>query len=99
MATRNNSGRDLSRGFDENLEHPARGGAYHGVVDVDTHLVTIQGYTRWTVFAYGAKLFKARSVDDPELRRLEGLFQSLEFNDTRGVDYNDSSDAEAHREN
>jgi len=42
--------------------------------DLDTHLVCAGPY----VFAaYGAKLWKAKSVDDPELLKLKALFDAL----------------------
>ncbi len=44
----------------------------------------IQDPKKLTIFSYGAKLFNARSADDPELQKLEMLFKSLQFHDTRG---------------
>ena len=43
--------------------------------DVDTHLVWVP---RYIFVAYGTKLWKAKSVDDPELKKLKALFEALE---------------------
>jgi hypothetical protein len=42
--------------------------------DLDTHLVCGGLYI---IVAYGAKLLKAKSVDDPELLKLKALFKAL----------------------
>ena len=42
--------------------------------DLDTHLVCGGLYV---FVAYGTKLLKAKSVDDPELRKLKALFDAL----------------------
>ena len=42
--------------------------------DLDTHLVCSGLYV---FVAYGAKLLKAKSVDDPEMRKLKALFDAL----------------------
>jgi hypothetical protein len=42
--------------------------------DLDTHLVST---SRYTFVAYGTKLWKAKSFDDPELRKLKALFDTL----------------------
>jgi hypothetical protein len=49
---------------------------YHGPEqsDLDTHLVCTSTYM---FVAYGAKLWKAASVDDPELQKLKALFGAL----------------------
>jgi hypothetical protein len=51
---------------------------FQAVVDVDAHLVYRPG---WFHFFYGAKLAKATSVDDPELRKLRKLFDFLDPNE------------------
>jgi len=42
--------------------------------ELDTHLVCTSQYM---FVAYGTKLWKAKSVDDPELRKLKALFDTL----------------------
>ena len=42
--------------------------------ELDTHLVCT---SRYMFVAYGTKLWKAKSVDDPELRKLKALFDTL----------------------
>ena len=42
--------------------------------DLDTHLVCSSPYL---FHAYGAKLWKAKSVEDPELLKLKALFDAL----------------------
>jgi hypothetical protein len=59
-----------------------RGAPRH--IELDTHLVCA---SRYTVRAYGAKLWKAKSVDDPELQKLKALFDAL----------NDVCDTPVHR--
>ncbi len=49
----------------------------HFVSNADFHLVSQAGVD-WDFFSYGTKLFKAVSVDDPELRKLEKLFEILD---------------------
>jgi hypothetical protein len=46
------------------------------VMDVDVHLATIER-SDWVHFTYGAKLWKAKTVEDPELKRLAALFERL----------------------
>ncbi len=48
----------------------------NSVYDDDTHFVFL-GRDDWFAFAIGAKLWKATTVDNPELRKLSTLFQSL----------------------
>ncbi len=62
--------------FPDGVERPCGGGG-HMVLDVDTHLVGI-GSSDWGYFTYGSKLWKACSVDDPELRKLVMLFEKLQ---------------------
>jgi hypothetical protein len=51
-----------------------------GVVtsDIDTHFVDTSEHCDWENFVFGAKIWKARSVEDPELRKLVLLFHKLE---------------------
>jgi len=46
------------------------------VYNADTHLVRI-GRNDWDTFSYGAKLWKAASIDDPEIKKLQTLFLKL----------------------
>jgi len=48
----------------------------HIVFDHDSHLCHISR-DDWFMFTYGAKLWKAKSVDDPELQKLKSLFAIL----------------------
>ena len=50
--------------------------AQNVVYDADCHLMTI-GRHDWVFFTYGARLWKAASVEDPELRKLAALFDAL----------------------
>ena len=43
----------------------------------DAHFVFIFTDNEWRVFTYGAKLWHAKSHDDPELQKLARLFQLL----------------------
>ena len=43
----------------------------------DLHLCHFSSRDDWFVFTYGAKLWKAKSVDDPELQKLKSLFAIL----------------------
>jgi hypothetical protein len=54
-------------------------GSWNPVWDVDCHLVKIPMIGGdWSAFTYGLKLWKAKTVDDPELKKLEKLFNLLE---------------------
>jgi hypothetical protein len=46
------------------------------VYNADTHLVRI-GRNDWDTFSYGSKLWKASSIDDPEIKKLQNLFLKL----------------------
>jgi hypothetical protein len=43
-------------------------------IDCDTHIVNLYN---WVRFTYGSKLFKATTVNDPELQKLVALFEWL----------------------
>ena len=43
-------------------------------VDLDTHFVCRRKYH---ITSYGSKLWKARSIDDPELKKLKALFDAF----------------------
>ena len=43
-------------------------------IDLDTHLVCSSPYL---IVGYGAKLWEATSIDDPELKKLKALFDAL----------------------
>ena len=47
------------------------------VYDEDCHLIPINR-SDWLLFTYGARLWKAKSVDDPELQKLRKLLELLE---------------------
>jgi hypothetical protein len=47
------------------------------VYDLDTHIMTMGGHENWIAFSYGARLWRARSIHDPELNRLRLLFVKL----------------------
>jgi hypothetical protein len=49
---------------------------YRGLLqnELDTHLVCTSPFT---FVAYGTKLWKAKSIDDPELLKLKALFDAL----------------------
>ncbi len=46
------------------------------VFDIDTHIMTM-GQDDWAAFSYGARLWRARMVNDPELLKLVTLFDKL----------------------
>ena len=45
--------------------------------DDDVHLCHFSGTDDWFLFSYGAKLWKSKSVNDPELQKLKSLFAIL----------------------
>jgi len=45
------------------------------VYDIDAHIIQIDNGSRWT---YGTKLWKAKSVSDPELKKLVVLFKAID---------------------
>lgn len=49
------------------------------VLDIDSHFVNM-ARRDWNCFTYGAKLFKAESVQDTELQKLKKLFEILSSN-------------------
>jgi hypothetical protein len=49
------------------------------VLDVDSHFVNM-ARRDWNCFTYGARLFKAESVNDAELQKLKKLFEILSLN-------------------
>ena len=49
----------------------------HSVIDHDSHICHFSGRDDWFWFTYGAKLWKAKSVNDPELQKLKSLFTIL----------------------
>jgi hypothetical protein len=52
------------------------------VLDVDCHLVNIQScHGDWSDFTYGSRLWKAKSINDPELKKLQKLFEALAQSD------------------
>ena len=80
---------ELGIGFSD--EHASKSLIRHEcvvVVDCDTHIVNLvddyplwlendDTYRMWCEFAYGSKLFKATTVNDPELKKLVALFEWL----------------------
>ncbi len=74
----------LYEGMPENHTHENHMSDTEGVVcNVDSHFVetTMRGGFLHK-FTYGSKLWKARSVDNPELKKLERLFQLLNTDDS-----------------
>jgi hypothetical protein len=61
---------------DSTNNHPHMSNTLNGVLDVDCHFVKV-GRGDWLMFTYGKKLYQAQTVDDPELKKLEKLFQLL----------------------
>jgi hypothetical protein len=61
----------------ESLEPHMSDDCQNGVYDVDAHFHHL---TRddWFTWMYGAKLWKAKSADDPELQKLRRLFEAME---------------------
>jgi hypothetical protein len=55
--------------------HPHMPNKWKEMHDVDYHLVKVS--SDWCSFHYGKKLNNAKTVDDPELKKLENLFQKL----------------------
>ena len=47
---------------------------------IDTSSACCRAGEDWDCFTYGAKLWKAKSVDDPEIQKLKLLFE--DFADT-----------------
>ena len=67
-----------SSSSDNNIHHhPSMSGGCC-VSDVDTHFVDTSEHGDWENFLFGAKVWKARSVEDPELRKLVLLFHNLQ---------------------
>jgi hypothetical protein len=62
--------------FPKGIPHPHLEGDVNDVLDVDVHLVAV-GPLKWEYFFFGSKLWKARSVDSPELLKLVLLFKKL----------------------
>jgi hypothetical protein len=57
------------------LDHECSGNTRY-VLDMNVHFIDMAtGF--WTWFTYGASLWKASSINDPELKKLELLFQEL----------------------
>ena len=51
---------------------------WNSVWDVDCHFVKIPMVGgEWSAFTYGAKLWSAKTINDPELKKLEKLFELL----------------------
>ena len=63
--------------FQDSTNHPHMSNTLNGVLDVDCHFVKV-GRGDWLMFTYGKKLFRAQTVDDPELKKLKKLFQLLD---------------------
>jgi hypothetical protein len=59
------------RGF---LEVPFASGYLQPHSDLDVHLTCTRNFT---IASYGAKLCKAKSLDDPELQKLKALFDDV----------------------
>ena len=58
-------------------EHMSNKGIY--VCNIDCHLVKDPTHDGdWGSFTYGSRLWKAKTVNDPELKKLEKLFELLE---------------------
>ena len=65
------------------------------VPDYDTHIANLPSddprfrykdtLHEWSEFAYGSKLFKATTVNDPELKKLVALFEWLVPTDSRAL--------------
>jgi hypothetical protein len=51
-------------------------GGWNRVYDVDSHFHHI-GRSDWFLWTYGARLWKAKTADDPELAKLRALFKML----------------------
>ena len=51
---------------------------WDSVFDVDCHFVKLcENGGGWFMFTYGAKLWSAKTINDPELKKLEKLFELL----------------------
>ena len=66
----------------DSTHHNHMSNTMNGVWDGDCHFVHV---TRgdWFQFTYGKRLYKAQTVDDPELKKLEKLFQLLDADSLR----------------
>jgi hypothetical protein len=62
----------------EQLEHVCSGDTEY-VLDVDAHFVNM-AQQNWTWFTYGASLWKATSIHDPQIQKLASLFDELNKN-------------------
>jgi hypothetical protein len=60
---------------------------YNSLYDVDCHFNSLARQD-WLCWSYGSKLWKATSVNDPELKKLAALFKVLDLDDD---DSNESS--------
>ena len=60
---------------------------YNSLYDVDCHFNSLARQD-WVCWSYGSKLWKATSVNDPELKKLAALFKVLDLDDN---DSNESS--------
>ena len=55
----------------------------NGVWDTDCHIVKIVMFGGdWSLFTYGSRLWKAKTVNDPELEKLKKLFELLSCDDS-----------------
>jgi hypothetical protein len=84
-------GMEIAKGTEQNkcmflnTFHPHKKDTRFWVIDLDVHLVSHadahlinqEGFD-WNCFTYGTKLFKATSVDDPEIQKLKKLLIELD---------------------
>jgi len=64
---------NASHSADNRLPHMSNG-TYGGVYDIDAHIIQESHGLGWS---YGAKLWKAKSASDPELKKLVALFEAM----------------------
>lgn len=60
----------------EEIIHMSNNSIGSFVLDVDTHLINM-GQLNWFSVTYGSKLFKATTINNPELQKLKKLFMYL----------------------
>ena len=74
---------NASHSADKRLPHVSND-KYGGVFDIDAHIIQEHYGLGWN---YGAKLWKARSVSDPELKKLVALFEAMNTQTRIALDF------------
>lgn len=60
----------------DSTNHSHISDTWGGVYDVDCHFIKL-GRGDWNFFTYGKRLYQAKTIDDPELKKLKELIKLL----------------------